>query len=164
MICMGILIAFGLHSTAQAETLPTPAGETILVIDGNIENTNAGDEAHFDRQMLEGLGMVEIVTTTPWYTSAATFEGVPLTKLMEYVGAKGTEIEAVALNDYRTTIPISDFAEFGTILAMKRDGVEMPVRDKGPLFIIYPYDSNADLHAQKYYSRSVWQIARMNVR
>jgi hypothetical protein len=40
----------------------------------------------------------------------------------------------------------------------------MTVRDKGPLFIIYPYDSNPDLKAQKYYSRSVWQIARIEVK
>ena len=43
------------------------------------------------------------------------------------------------------------------------DGAYMPVRDKGPLFIVYPYDSDPALKHQVYYSRSAWQVARMVV-
>ena len=39
----------------------------------------------------------------------------------------------------------------------------MPVREKGPLFIVYPYDSAPEIRHQKYYSRSAWQVARMVV-
>ncbi len=39
----------------------------------------------------------------------------------------------------------------------------MPIRDKGPLWLVYPYDSNPDLNTDKYYSRSVWQIKELNV-
>jgi hypothetical protein len=35
------------------------------------------------------------------------------------------------LNDYATEIPMSDFDRFGVLLALKRDGAYMPVRDKG---------------------------------
>ena len=69
----------------------------------------------------------------------------------------------VALNDYASSIPISDFAAHGVILALKRDGQYMPVRDKGPLFIIYPYDSSPELKSQMYYARSVWQVKRLEV-
>ena len=41
----------------------------------------------------------------------------------------------IALNDYSTEIPIKDFKEFATIIALKRDGEYMSVREKGPLFI-----------------------------
>jgi hypothetical protein len=50
------------------------------------------------------------------------------------------------------------------MLATKRDGNYMPVRDKGPLFIVYNYDSNTELQHQRFYSRSVWQVARMVVK
>jgi hypothetical protein len=50
------------------------------------------------------------------------------------------------------------------LLATKRDGNYMPVRDKGPLFIVYNYDSNGELQHQRFYSRSVWQVARMVVK
>ena len=39
----------------------------------------------------------------------------------------------------------------------------MPVSDKGPLFIVYPYDSDPALHSQKFYGRSVWQLSRLIV-
>ena len=40
----------------------------------------------------------------------------------------------------------------------------MPVRDKGPLFIIYPFDSSAELRSEPYYSRSAWQLRTIEVR
>ena len=70
-----------------------------------------------------------------------TFTGVPMNKLMDAVGAKGTSLTVTALNDYATDIPIEDFKNQPVILATKRDGNYMPVRDKGPLFIVYNYDS-----------------------
>ena len=85
-------------------------------------------------------------------------------KLMQKVGASGEKVVAVALNDYSSEIPIEDFARYNVILALKRDGEYMPVRDKGPLFIVYPYDSNSELRSQKFYSRSVWQVARLVIK
>jgi hypothetical protein len=114
--------------------------------------------------MLEGLGMVSFETSTPWYSAPVTFEGVPLAKLMDAVGAKGEKLIAVALNDYNTEIPLEDFTKYRVILAIKRNGEYMPVRDKGPLFIVYDYDSNPDLKSQKFYSRSAWQVARFEVK
>jgi hypothetical protein len=86
-----------------------------------------------------------------------------MARLMEAVGATGETLIATALNDYETRIPVSDLAEFGVLLALKRNNEYMPVRDKGPLFIVYPFDSNRALKNQKYYSRSAWQLARIVV-
>ncbi len=151
-------------SAARAGSLPTPVGAPILTISGAITETNVGDTATFDRPMLEKLGMVKIVTTTPWYQGPMTFEGVPMETLMADVGAKGQRLVAYALNDYTTEIPMEDFAKHHAILALKRNGEYMPVRDKGPLFIVYPYDSEPELKSQIFYSRSAWQVARMVVK
>jgi hypothetical protein len=118
----------------------------------------------FDRAMLEALGTVSFETATPWYDKPMRFEGVPMSRLLETVQAYGDRVVATALNDYATEIPISDFAAFGTILAMKRDGTPLSVRDKGPLFIIYPFDSNPELRQQRYYGRSAWQLAQLAVK
>ena len=50
---------------------------------------NVGDKAVFDLAMLEKLGMKTVETTTPWYTGKVRFDGIPLNKLMDLVGAKG---------------------------------------------------------------------------
>ena len=58
---------------------------------------------------------------------------------------------------------MEDFGRYHPIVALKRDGHYMEVRDKGPLFVVYPYDSAPELRSQRFYSRSPWQIARMEV-
>ncbi len=158
------LIAVTAAGIADAAPLQTPAEKPVLTISGNIGETNKDGTAQFDRAMLEQLGTVKIETTTPWYQGTQTFEGVPLAKLMDAVGAKGEKLTAIALNDYSAELPIEDARKHGVILAMKRNGEYMPIRDKGPLFIIYPYDGNPELKNQKYYSRSVWQVARIDVK
>lgn len=157
---LGLLL---LMAPAIAETLASPTGKPILTISGAITNTNADGTAVFDREMLEALGMESIKTKTPWFDGVSSFTGVRMNKLMEVVGASGKSVTAIALNDYVTTIPLSDFAEFGVILALKRDGEYMAVRDKGPLFIIYPFDSESELQSQTYFGRSAWQLAKLIV-
>ena len=149
---------------AYAASLPAPAERPILTVSGKISVTNKDNTAQFDRPMLEALGMVTIETTTPWHEGTVKFEGVSLDKLMKHVGASGQRVVVVALNDYSTEIPIDDFAKFNVILAIKRNGEYMSVRDKGPLFVIYPYDSSPDLKSQTYYARSAWQVAKIDVR
>ncbi len=160
---IGLAGLFG-ATAAGAESLAAPAGKPILTISGKISTTNKDDTAQFDRAMLESLGMVTVQTTTPWYDGPVKFEGVPLNKLMKQVGASGERAVVVALNDYSSEIPIEDFAKYNVILAIKRNGEYMPVRDKGPLFIIYPFDSNPELKSQTFYGRSVWQVAKIIVK
>ena len=155
---------FGGATQALAAPLAKPEGKVVLTISGLISNTNNGDKAEFDMPMLEALGSASWTTKTPWYKDPVTFSGVPMSKLLEVVGAKGTSLTVTALNDYATDIPIEDFKTHPVMLATKRDGNYMPVRDKGPLFIVYNYDSNAELQHQRFYSRSVWQVARMVVK
>lgn len=37
----------------------------------------------------------------------------------------------------------------------------MSVRDKGPLWVIYPYDSDPALQSEVTYARSIWQLVRI---
>ncbi len=157
-----LLLAIGLTGDGGAQT--ASAEKPLLIVSGKIAVTNRDGTAQFDRALLESIGMVSFVTNTPWYKGPVRFEGVPLAKLMQAVGAKGERLAVVALNDYSAEVPMEDVTKYNVILALKRNGEYMPVRDKGPLFVIYPFDSDPDLRNQKYYSRSVWQVARIEVR
>jgi hypothetical protein len=159
---IGVTAVPPLARTADA-ALPVPKDKVILTVSGKISVFNDDKTAKFDRDMLEALGQASFTTSTPWYDAPVNFSGVPMAKLMQTVGASGETVVAAALNDYETKIPISDFAQFGVLLALKRNGDYMPVREKGPLFIVYPYDSDAELKSQKYYGRSAWQLARLTV-
>lgn len=166
-ILLGALFALAAWSgatIAEAAALPAPKEKPILTVSGKISVTNKDDTAEFDRPMLESLGMVSFATETPWYPDRVTFEGVSLAKLMDLVGAKGQTLTVVALNDYSSEIPFEDFQKFNVILALKQNGEYMSVRDKGPIFIMYPFDSDPALKHQTYYGRAVWQVSKIIVK
>ncbi len=153
-----------LAGPVKAVVFAAPAEKKILTVTGRITNTNTGDAAVFDRPMLEALGIDGFETVTPWYSGPVRFEGVRMQRLMQSVGASRENVTAVALNDYTTDLPIAHFERYGVLLAMKRDGTDMPVRDKGPLFIVYPFDSEPELKSQQFYARSAWQVSKLVVR
>jgi hypothetical protein len=161
-----VLLALGtvLLGGQAAPQAPPAAHKPILTVSGKIAASNPEGVVRFDRAGLEALGTAVIETTTPWYKGVVKFEGVPLHKLMQSVGARGERVTAIALNDYASELPMADFTKYNVILALKRDGEYMPVRDKGPLFIIYPYDNAPELRSQKFYSRSVWQVSQLVVK
>jgi hypothetical protein len=149
---------------AQPGELRRPQEAPLLTVSGRIGVHNQGNAAIFDRAMLEDLGTAGFTTATPWFDGPVRFDGVPMARLMQAVGARGETVTAIALNDYSTDIPVSDFARFGVLLALRRDGRPMRASDKGPLFIIYPFDSSAELRARQYYSRSAWSVAQLIVK
>ncbi|MGK3194267.1 molybdopterin-dependent oxidoreductase [Enterobacter soli] len=158
-----MLLSLVVGTQVWAGELTKPTGKVLLTLSGKIENTNENGKAVFDIATLEKLGVVSFQTTSPWYNGRTTFTGIPMQKLMDYVGAKGTVVKVTALNDYTTVIPLSDFKNYNVILAFKINGEYMRVRDKGPFFIVYPYDSLPELNNQIYYSRSAWQVSRMSI-
>jgi hypothetical protein len=139
----------------------SPAQDAVvLTIDGQIKGGAARD---FSVRQLESLEMATIETSTPWHDGKVKFEGVPLRRLIEHVGASGKTAAVFALNNYRTEIPLSDFTRYPVILATKKDGAHMPVSDKGPLFIIYAFDASQELKSELFYSRSAWQVRRITI-
>ena len=159
---LGVFMAAGLVAhTSRARALVVPKDRIILSISGQIGTHNEGDVALFDRSMLEALGLQGFATKTPWYDEVTRFDGVLMRTLMRSVAASGSRVIATALNDYTTSIPITDFEQYDVLLALKRNGTYMPVRDKGPLFIVYPFDSDKLLRTQTYYGRCAWQINQL---
>lgn len=158
------IVVAGLASlSAHAIALEPPKGAVILVVSGNVGQANVGDEAHFDKAMLEALAQHETITHTPWYDGAVSFSGPLGRAILEAAGAEGENIRVVALNEYAATVPISDFENYDVILAMQANGKALRIRDQGPLFVIYPFDQHPELLDEEIFSRSVWQVTRIDV-
>ncbi|WNL41479.1 hypothetical protein RN347_12720 [Halomonas sp. PAMB 3264] len=152
-----------LSLSAAGENLEPPKGPVLLVVSGNLDNTNVGDEAHFDRAMLEALEQHDTLTHTPWHDGAVNFSGPLGRALLEAVGSDSDQVRVTALNDYAATIPVSDFYQYDVIFAMRADGEALRVRDQGPLFVIYPFDDDPNLLNELTLTRSVWQVNRLDI-
>jgi hypothetical protein len=155
--------AFFLTGMARANALPAPSGKVVLSVTGAIGKRNVEGRADFDMAMLAALPQTSITTETPWYDSPRKFTGPLLRDVLELVGATGTQLRAVALNDYKVSIPREDADRFDVVMARLLDDQPMPVRAKGPLFIVYPFRQRAELRADRYYNRSAWQLRTLDV-
>jgi len=160
-LLIAVLCLFG--SIAQAGGLASPEGPVVLTVSGNIEFTNGDGIAEFDRAMLEALAHRTTTATTPWFDSARDFSGPLATAILDAVGAQGSTLQVVALNDYAAEVPVADVQSFPVIFATHLDGEMMSIREKGPLFMIYPFDEHPELYNEVYFGRSVWQITRIEV-
>ncbi len=147
-----------------AHALERPAGPVVLTIKGLIRIPNQGVQADFDMPMLERLPQTSFSTRTPWYAHARKFTGPLLRDLLAATGAHGSSLRALALNDYWVELPADDAMRFDVIVARLLDDQPMAVRDKGPLFLIYPFDAQPELRNPVHYSRSAWQLRTIEVR
>ncbi|MCW1951418.1 MAG: hypothetical protein KIH44_008620 [Octadecabacter sp.] len=150
-------------SMAHADGLMEPQGPVVLTVFGNITHTNGDGVAEFDRDMLAALVQRTTTASTPWFDEPRDFTGPLATAILDAVGAQGSMMRVIALNDYAASVPIDDAHNFPIVFATHLDGNVMSVRDKGPLFLIYPFDEYPELFNEIYFGRSVWQIAQIEV-
>ncbi len=131
-------------------TITTPAAAAPTVVSFNIK-------------LIKSLPQRTFATKTPWYKDPVKFTGPLLRDVLAAAKVKGEVINAVALDDYQAKIPFSDARDYDVILAHQMDGKTLTAKDKGPLFVVYPYDSKAELQAVRFYERSIWQLKALRV-
>ena len=157
------LVALTLLATPAAYALQPATGKVILTLTGKVGDANKAKAAEFDLAMLEKLPQRSFTTMTPWDKKPIKFTGPLLRDVMAAAKAEGVTLKAMALNDYQTTIPFADIKKFDVVLAHKMNGESIPVKTKGPLFIVYPYDTNKELQSTVYYERSAWQLKSLSI-
>jgi len=153
-----------LAGAATACTIAPAKGPVILSVEGMINQCNDGLEVHLDKAMIEALPKKDIRTENPWDHGPSTYQGVLLRDLLKYVGADGKVLSISALNDFRAELSVADVEKYDVILAYKRDGADLPVRDKGPLFVVFPFSDVPELATEARYAQSVWQVNQITVK
>lgn len=159
------LLVLPLHGLAVAQTAPASAvqAKPILRVSGRIAQPGSDGTVVWDEARIDALAVHSFTTTSPWFKEKTTFTGPYLSDLLDALGAKGTVLTMRALNDYSIQVPVADAYQYHPILARKINNKVITVRDKGPLFLIYPFDSLPELNTETYFARSIWQIKSIQV-
>lgn len=139
-----------------------PANPVILTVSGELDCCPEG-MAYFDLERLDALVQTELNTLTPWTEHLDSYTGVRLSELLSALGAKGNNLEALALNDYSTHFNTEASLQYPVILATRKNGQLMRIRDKGPLWIIYPLSDYPELRKEEYHHAMVWQLKSLKV-
>jgi hypothetical protein len=140
---------------ALAGGLATPSGPVVLTVTGKITRTNRGPfddfedaflkyherrfekAAAFDRAMLEGLGMKEVVVSYDAWPKSTRFQGLWLKDVLAAVGAAPERVTILALDGFAQEISKQDLEAFDWIVAVRRDGRYLDIGRHGPLWVVY---------------------------
>lgn len=138
---------------------PAAADEILLTVVGA-----DGHEQTFDRAWLEALAQVRIETTTIWTEGVMRFEGPSLKAVLRAAGLPETGmIELWAVNDYFVELEQDSLTDDYPIIATRINGAAFDLRHKGPLWLIYPYDSDTRFKDEEIYAASIWQLVRVQI-
>jgi hypothetical protein len=133
-----------------------------LVVSGK---TSAGlsKTISFSLEEFESLApLTEVTTSTPWHP-VSSFSGISGVDFVERIGLDGTTLLATAFDDYSVTIPRADLTDLGLLFVTRLNGKKLTLREKGPIFVIYPFDDHPMLKSDLYYGRSIWQLKKITV-
>lgn len=140
-----------------------PSGAIILTVNDKTSLAQAPQSMRFDMAMLNSLPQKSFVTKTPWYKVAIKFSGPLLSDVLQALNVKGENLTATALNDYKVSIPLADAIKHGAILAVRMDDKIFSVKDKGPVWFMYPFDAHPEINNTTYFSRAIWQLSAITV-
>lgn len=148
-------------AAASVGASDAPAGPVILTVTGEL-----GDRTRleFDLAMLQAMPVSTIQTSTPWTDGVQTFSGVALADFLDAIGVASGSLHCLALNQYSVEIPVEDATMYQPIIAYLREGQPMTRRNKGPLWVVYPFDSSVSVRHEHINSRSIWHLTEIEVR
>jgi hypothetical protein len=139
------------------------AADDLLVISNATDPARA--EARFSEADLLALPQVTIRTRTEFTDGVTEFVGPLARDAIASIGVgTATKVHLVAANDYAIDIPLSDLTDYDVILALRTDGKRLTIRDKGPIWLMYPLDDHAELQDPMYNNRLIWQLTVIELR
>ena len=144
--------------------LPAATGPVLLTVTGRITASTPGGAALFDRAGLASLGQATLRTSTPWTDGVVEFSGVPMAALLDAVGAVGRTGHLIAANDYAVDLDLAELRRYPVLLAMRQDGRELSLRDRGPLWVVYPRDDFPELMSPLNNAKWIWQLRSIEIR
>jgi hypothetical protein len=129
-----------------------------LAADKTILTLKLGDRViNLSYQDILEFTPVEHTMKNVWVNKTVTYTGVKLSTIIQKYNITSEWLKMTAINDYSIKVPIID-AEKGAFIAYLADGKPMKIRDKGPLWVLYPFGENEELEIDTYHNRSIWQL------
>jgi hypothetical protein len=157
LVAAAALVVLGpVQVTAQEAEI---AGPIVLEIE-----VQGRDTVRFDIAALEALPQQSFSTTTIWTEGAIEFSGPSLTAVLGVAGLGMEPVYAYASNGYGVTLTFPPGDELSPIIATRIDGEPISRREKGPLWVMFPFDNDAALRNAEVFGQSIWHLVRLSDR
>lgn len=112
------------------------------------------------RSDLEAMPENTVTTETIWTDKRHTFSSVQFKDLFEALNANiaGKKVTMIALNDYSIEVDVETLVNNNAFIAYAMDGKAMRIRDKGPLWVLYPFSDQPEINVPPFQAHSIWQL------
>lgn len=137
--------------------LLTPAWAEPLLISG------PNGEVSLSQEDILAMSDQQVVTQTPWTDGTLTFRGAPLEAVLALAGIDDGWVNARGLNNYSINVPVDQALAAKAFLAVHMNGELMRIKDKGPFWIVFPWDEHPELLTREIRTWSVWQLQALSV-
>ncbi len=120
-------------------------------------------EITFSINDLEKFPVISVRTETQWTNGVIHFQGPLMRDILASVGAVGDTILVTGLDGRSASIPREDIEKYDVIIACQVDGAYFGLRERGPLWIIYPWSTNPEIQSAVYYDRGIYHLNSLSV-
>lgn len=153
-----IVMALASYVLFVAGTQQASAQAILTIVD-----EEAGVRLDLDEQALLELPQTEFRTSTIWTTGDILFSGPRLADVLELAKVGPGKLVLSAVNDYSVEMPRRFVGQDAPIVAIRMNGKPFSLREKGPLWVVFPYDSADEFKSPQHYAFSVWQLSGIQV-
>lgn len=157
-----IFLAMATLGLTLAQSVASFAADDAVIL--TVNDMRTGETSVFTEADLLALPQQSFDTTTIWTdTTPKTFSGPTLKSVIEATGSAPGDLRVYAINDYNVTFPIDRLEDDVPILANRIDGQPFSVREKGPLWVVFPFDQDTRFQSEEYFTLSVWQLNKVDI-
>lgn len=144
---------------SAAAALAKPAGEVMVTMNGRDGLTIALSADQF-----AALPQYAIASENEHYDGLNCYQGPLGRDVVALILAEaGDMVTLTAINDYAVEAPVADYFAYDVIFATELNGVPFSVRDKGPIWVVYPQSDNKVLQDPIYSTLMAWQLTRVDL-
>ncbi|WP_254868912.1 molybdopterin-dependent oxidoreductase [Vibrio hepatarius] len=103
-------------------------------------------------------------TQLPWFEEEQTFTGFRVADLLEQYGIDDyTSVWFIGLNDYSSITTKENIIQYDPIVTYEMDGESIPVRKKGPFWLMFNLSKYPELDKVEFHAQMVWQLKEIVV-
>ena len=150
----------GLGLSLATAPLAMAADDQIVL---SVTNTVTGETKNYTDADLLALPQTSFRTSTIWTEGVKTFSGPTLKAVLKDADMPAKGLKLYAVNDYNVPFPVENLHDTAPIIANRIDGEPFPLRRKGPLWVIFPFDQAPNFNSEEIFALCVWQLNKISV-
>jgi hypothetical protein len=155
ILCLALTLTCLLHTQ---RVLALDAAVTLI-------NTQSQETLLVTNEMMDALPQESFNTSTIWNEGINTYSGPSLRSVLDLIATSDhiKVIRLTAANDYVIDIPVHMIGQHQPILTTRINDTALSLRQKGPVWLMFPFDSDPSYQSARHKARAVWQLIRIDV-